>query len=111
MISEKLKALGNLTIIAIATSLISVFIGFFEGPQTAHYINLVSLVLTIIVSYKLAASLFKDGKEIIGSNLGRLVFLVLGLLIHLMISVTFINICYGYGWEYKDILMVEPPKT
>ncbi len=108
MTSTKLVIVTCLTALAFITSIGSFFIGFFEGPQIAHYINLTSLTLATVLIFALVISAFRKENEVFKRQPVLFVILILGISITLFVNITFINIRYGYSnWKYKNIFEMQ----
>ncbi|WP_091147432.1 hypothetical protein [Flavobacterium caeni] len=96
-----------LTIIAFTASFAAMFIGFFEGPQIAHYINLISFSLVIILLFGLIFNLIRR-PDFAKKQYGIILLLFFGLSITFIANIAFAKFRYGYSsWEYKSITKIE----
>ena len=88
----------------------SIFIGFFEGPQTAHYINLTAMLIAIgqgtVLMYRLRVR-----KDLFNHFQKHVIFLFFTVAANLLISAALIQSRYGYSnWGYKNLLEMEFPR-
>lgn len=88
----------------------TIFIGFFEGPQTGHYINIFTIILNIVLTLRF---LIKNKSKLLKAwyeNRTKLIFATFGSLIQLCIAITFLNIKYGYtNWIFTNPIELIPP--
>jgi Ca2+/H+ antiporter len=86
------------------------FIGFFEGPQIGHYINIFTVILNIVLTLRF---LKKNKSKLLKAwyeNRTKLILATFGTLIQLCIAITFMNIKYGYtNWTYMNPIELIPP--
>jgi len=88
----------------------SLFIGFFEGPQIGHYINIVSIIPTIWLTLKFVINNKSNFRQIWDENRTKLILATIGTLLHLSIAITFMSVKYGYtNWSYKNPIELISP--
>jgi TctA family transporter len=88
-----------LTIISICIMFFDFFFSIIAGPQIAHYINIIALLLTIISIWILIKNRLNNYK------------LLLYIIINLFFGILGMFFKYGYtGWHYDNFLELMRPK-
>lgn len=108
--SERLSDYIIIVSALILLSLGAFFIGFFEGPQIGHYVNISTLILNSILILKFVKGNKTQLLKAWNENRFKLILVIFGILIHLFIAITFILVKYGYtNWIYTNPIKLIPP--
>ena len=108
--SENLSNYIILISVLIFLTIGSLFIGFFEGPQIGHYINIISVISTIWLTLKFGINNKSKFQQIWDENRTKLILATFGILLHLSIASTFMIVKYGYSnWSYKNPIELISP--
>ena len=110
--AERLSDFIILISTLIFLSICSIFFGTFSGPQIGHYINVISLTITIALTFKFLINHISKFKQTWEENRGRFVLGIIAILIHFTLAFSFIALRYGYtNWIYKNPIELIPPNN
>ncbi len=110
IMSENLSNYIILISVLIFLTIGSLFIGFFEGPQIAHYINIISVISNIVLTLRFVQNNKSKFRQAWYENRTKLILATFGTIVHLCIAITFISIKYGYtNWTYMNPIELISP--